>query len=72
MFKFPDPPLYAIKGQHITLGQLAGTRMLCQDAMHVTAKYNEALNKVAGYQVYDKTLRLLDQYGNPVLQFSAQ
>ena len=46
--------------------------MLCQDAMQVTAKYNEALNKVAGYQVYDKTLRLLDQYGNPVLQFSAQ
>lgn len=63
---------YAIKGQHITLGQLAGTRMLCQDAMQITAKYNEALNKVAGYQVYDKTLRLLDQYGNPVLQFSAQ
>ena len=60
---------YAIKEQHITLGQLGSTRMLCQDHMHIAEQYSEALNKVKGYQVYGKTLKLLDQYGNRVLEF---
>ncbi|MEK7739972.1 MAG: META domain-containing protein, partial [Pseudomonadota bacterium] len=60
----------AIKGQHLTLGQLGSTRMYCQDTMKLAADYTEALNKVKGYQVYDKTLKLVDQYGNRVLQFT--
>lgn len=63
---------YAIKGQHLTLGQLGSTRMYCQDTMKLAADYTEALNKVKGYQVYDKTLKLVDQYGNRVLQFTTQ
>lgn len=62
--------LYAIKGEHISLGQLGSTKMLCKNGMQLSAKYSEALNKVTAYQVYDKTLKLLDQHGNRVLQYT--
>lgn len=61
---------YAVKNHQIQLGQLAGTQMFCQNTAELSSKYNEALNKVAGYQVVGKTLKLLDRHGNPVLQFS--
>ena len=60
---------YQIQGEQIQLGQLGQTRMLCGQGQ-VATQYNEALARVASYQVYDKTLRLLDRHGNPVLQFS--
>lgn len=62
---------YAIKGNKMTLGQLASTKMMCMNTMELADKYNEALGKVAGYQVYNKTLKLLDQHGNIVLQFTS-
>ncbi|MEG0488431.1 MAG: META domain-containing protein [Acinetobacter sp.] len=62
--------LYAIKGEHITLGQLASSKMLCKDSMQLSNNYNEALNKVTAYQVYDKTLKLLDKHGNRLLQYT--
>lgn len=61
---------YSIQGEHMSLSQMARTRMLCSNSTTITQKYNEALNLVTGYQVYNKTLRLLDRHGNPVLQFS--
>lgn len=64
--------LYAIKGQHITLGQLGSTDMYCKNTMQFAGQYTEALNKVKGYQVYNKTLKLLDQYGNRVLEYKIQ
>lgn len=60
---------YAIKGHKITLAQLASTQMMCMNTMELANKYNQALNQVAGYQVYNQTLKLLDQHGNVVLQF---
>lgn len=63
---------YAIKGEHLTLGQLGSTQMLCQDRLHLTEQYASALNKVKAYQVYGKTLKLLDQYGNRVLEYKTQ
>lgn len=60
---------YEIQGEQIHFRQLAHTKMLCGQG-NVSTLYNEALARVAGYQVYDKTLRLLDRHGNPVLQFS--
>ena len=63
---------YAIKGQHITFGQLGSTNMYCQQTMQLAGQYTDALNKVKGYQVYDKTLKLLDQYGNRVLEYKIQ
>ena len=64
--------LYAIKGQHITLGQLGSTDMYCKNTMQFAGQYTEALNKVKGYQFYNKTLKLLDQYGNRVLEYKIQ
>ena len=64
--------LYAIKGQHITLGQLGSTNMYCKNTMQFAGQYTEALTKVKGYQVYNKTLKLLDQYGNRVLEYKIQ
>lgn len=63
---------YAIKGQHITLGQLGATNMFCQNTMQLAGQYTEALNRVKGYQVYNKTLKLLDQHGNRVLEYKIQ
>ena len=64
--------VYAIKGEHITLSQLGSTRMYCEETAQLAQQYSEALGKVKGYQVYDKTLKLLDQHGNRDLQYSAQ
>ena len=62
---------YVVKKYEINLGQLASTKMMCQNTAELSNKFNEALNKVAGYQVYGQTLKLLDRNGNPVLQFKS-
>ena len=62
---------YVVKKHEINLGQLASTKMMCQNTAELSNKFNEALNKVAGYQVYGQTLKLLDRNGNPVLQFNS-
>ena len=62
---------YVVKKHEINLGQLASTKMMCQNTAELSNKFNEALNKVAGYQVYGETLKLLDRNGNPVLQFKS-
>ena len=62
---------YVVKKHEINLGQLASTKMMCQNTVELSSKFNEALNKVAGYQVYGQTLKLLDRHGNPVLQFKS-
>ena len=62
---------YVVKKHEINLGQLASTKMMCQNTAELSNKFNEALNKVAGYQVYGQTLKLLDRNGNPVLQFKS-
>lgn len=55
----------------LVLGQMAGTKMACLDSNNVAPQFNEALAKVANYQVFGKTLKLLDRHGNVVLQFSS-
>ena len=62
---------YSINKDKISLSQLAGTQMMCMNTAELANRYNTALNKVAAFQVYDKTLRLLDEHGNPVLQFES-
>ncbi|WP_445116597.1 META domain-containing protein [Acinetobacter sp. WZC-1] len=61
---------YLIKDNHLELGPLATTRMYCEGKMELANKYAEALDTVTGYQVYGRTLKLLDNHGNPVLQFT--
>ncbi|WP_111859284.1 META domain-containing protein [Acinetobacter sp. CFCC 10889] len=60
---------YAVKDHRLNLGEIASTKMLCQNNMDVVAKYNTALKQVMGYQVYNQTLKLLDKHGNVVLQY---
>lgn len=53
----------------LQLGQLATTRMACLNNNNLDQKFYEALNKVTHYQVYGKTLKLLDRHGNLLIQF---
>lgn len=62
---------YSIQKDKLSLTQLAATQMMCVNTMELAGKYNAALSKVVAYQVYAKTLRLLDEHGNPVLQFES-
>lgn len=55
----------------LVLGQMAGTKMACLDSNNLSQQFNEALTKVTNYQVFGKTLKLLDRHGNMVLQFTA-
>lgn len=62
---------YSAGRDTLNLSQIATTRMACMDKTYVPEKYVEALNKVTHYQVYNKTLKLLDKNGNALLQFSS-
>ena len=53
----------------LQLGKLATTRMACLNNNNLDQKFHEALNKVTHYQVYGKTLKLLDRHGNLLIQF---
>ncbi|GIT82321.1 hypothetical protein DSM16313_01030 [Acinetobacter seohaensis] len=53
----------------LQLGQLTTTRMTCLNNNNLDQKFHEALNKVTHYQVYGKTLKLLDRHGNLLIQF---
>ena len=53
----------------LQLGQLATTQMACLNNNNLDQKFHEALNKVTHYQVYGKTLKLLDRHGNLLIQF---
>ena len=56
----------------LNLSQLASTRMACPANKDLASqKFNENLAKVTHYQVYGKTLKLLDRQGNAVLQFTS-
>lgn len=55
----------------LTFGPLAGTQMACLNNNGLDRKYNEALAKVTHYQVFGKTLKLLDRYGNPLIQYES-
>ena len=60
---------YAAGRDTLQLGQLATTRMACLNNNNLDQKFHEALNKVTHYQVYGKTLKLLDRHGNLLIQF---
>lgn len=55
----------------LTLGPLAGTKMACMDNNGLDQHYNAALAKVTHYQVFGKTLKLLDSHGNLLIQYES-
>lgn len=62
---------YEAKADKLNLSQMAGTRMACLQAQPVDQQFNEALSKVTHYQVFNKTLKLLDRHGNVMIQFES-
>jgi copper homeostasis protein (lipoprotein) len=55
----------------LTLSQMAGTKMACMNNDQLDQKFNTALAKVTHYQVYAKTLKLLDRHGNLMIQLES-
>ena len=62
---------YEARRDSLVLSQMAGTKMACLDNNNVSQKFNQALDQVANYQVFGKTLKLLDRHGNVLIQFKS-
>lgn len=60
---------YSVVKDQLTFTQLASTRMACINNDGLDQRFNAALEKVTHYQVYAKTLKLLDRNGNLLIQF---
>ena len=45
--------------------------MACLDNDGLDQKFKEALSKVTHYQVYGKTLKLMDRHGNLLIQLES-
>lgn len=54
----------------LVLSPLASTKMACVNNSHTAQQFNEAMAKVANYQVFSQTLKLLDRHGNVLIQFT--
>jgi heat shock protein HslJ len=55
----------------LVFDQMASTRMACLNNDNLDQQFNAALAKVTHYQVFGKTLKLLDRQGNPVIEFES-
>ena len=62
---------YEVKADKLNLSQMAGTRMACLDNAGLDASFNTALTQVTHYQVFNKTLKLLDRHGNLLIQLES-
>jgi len=62
---------YTAAKDTLTLSQMATTRMACMNNDQLDQKFNEALAKVTHYQVFGKTLKLLDRHGNLLIQLES-
>ncbi|WP_374665521.1 META domain-containing protein [Acinetobacter sp.] len=62
---------YAAGNDTLNMSQLASTRMACLNNGDLAQKYNEALSKVTHYQVFGKTLKLMDRHGNLLIQYES-
>lgn len=63
--------VYAAGNDTLNMSQLASTRMACLNNGDLAQKYNEALSKVTHYQVFGKTLKLMDRHGNLLIQYES-
>ena len=55
----------------ITFGPIAATQMACLNNNGLERQYHAALEKVTHYQVFGKTLKLLDRHGNLLIQYES-
>lgn len=61
---------YQATGETLVLSQMASTQMACIDST-LPNQFNSALANVTNYQVYGKTLKLLDRHGNLLIQLGS-
>jgi heat shock protein HslJ len=62
---------YLLEGEKLTLGEIAGTKMACQEGAGQAQAFNEALTKVASYSVHSDQLELRDTTGLVLARFKA-
>lgn len=62
---------YTASKDTLNLSQMASTEMACLDIEGLDQKFKEALSKVTHYQVYGKTLKLMDRHGNLLIQLES-
>ncbi|MFN0297180.1 META domain-containing protein [Acinetobacter albensis] len=55
----------------LVLSQMASTKMACFNGHPASQTFKDALPKVANYQVFGKTLKLLDRHGNSLIQMQS-
>ncbi|MHA3892719.1 META domain-containing protein [Acinetobacter sp. GXMZU3951] len=61
---------YQATADTLVLSQMASTQMACIDST-IPNQFNSALANVTNYQVYGKTLKLLDRHGNLLIQLGS-
>ena len=59
---------YAAGRDTLVFSQMAETMMACGNNTNLSQQFKQALAKVTNYQVYGKTLKLLDRNGNVLIQ----
>ena len=62
---------YEAKADKLNLSAMAATRMACLGDPQLNQAFHEALQHVTHYQVFNKTLKLLDRHGNLMIQFES-
>lgn len=62
---------YTAGSDTLAFAQMAETMMACGNNTNVSQQFKQALAKVTNYQVYGKTLKLLDRNGNVLIQLSS-
>ena len=66
---------YQVEGDVVTIENVTASEIECdvnQDVMNQEQVYLSELESVAGFEVLGGALELLDESGNPILQFNAQ
>ena len=62
---------YTAGSDTLAFAQMAETMMACGNNTNVSQQFKQALARVTNYQVYGKTLKLLDRNGNVLIQLSS-
>ncbi len=64
--------LYDLSGTNIKIGPLVATRMVCEDAKGLDARFREAVGAATTVKVSPTTLDLLDPTGTVLASFTAR
>lgn len=62
---------YQLESDKLTLGEIAGTKMACTEGAEQTQAFNDALTKVAAYNLHSDQLTLNDANGLVIARFKA-